>query len=346
MRQNKCLLYQPPFFPLFWQKCSKDIQSIKHSRQRKPAFLWASNFFNNILNETFDKGIVLLSCHGQPLWNKGETNQQPPCFSHSTAPALILCHCPSSIVASIPALSSLHPPVVDQLFSGGTSRLFSFLLSLKSQNVRDHLICFWSTHIICLCDYAVVGEWVCTLWVCCHFETCGRTLWQPYLAPYIALWLISKEREDCISVSLFLAEKVLQEVFFVFVLNHGIFDGVFFWFLYLNNPKTQLVWYCWAWRSAVSTWKRFQFVLSTSMLPKQPGWSCWWENVGEGVPGIWGWQWIAGYFRGPQMDLGGPRIFCPTSQFTDESWYILPLSLINPGRAGLVCSLHLGQAAA
>ena len=59
--------------------------------------------------------------------------------------------------------------------------------------------------------------------------------------------------------------------------------------------------------------EKFQFVLSTSMLPRQPGWSCWWENVGEGVPGIWGWQWIAGYFRGPQMDLGGPRIFCPAA---------------------------------
>ena len=82
LRQNKCLLYQPPFFPLFWQKCSKDILSIKHSRQRKPAFLWASNFFNNILNETFDKGIVLLSCHGQRWWNKGETKQQHRrCFS-------------------------------------------------------------------------------------------------------------------------------------------------------------------------------------------------------------------------------------------------------------------------
>ena len=82
LRQNKCLLYQPPFFPLFWRKCSKDIRSIKHRRQRKPAFLWASNFFNNILNETFDKGIVLLSCHGQRWWNKGETKQQHRrCFS-------------------------------------------------------------------------------------------------------------------------------------------------------------------------------------------------------------------------------------------------------------------------
>ena len=106
LRQNKCLLYQPPFFPLFWRKCSKDIRSIKHSRQRKPAFLWASNFFNNILNETFDKGIVLLSCHGQPLWNKGETKQlqqqeqQSHCFSHSTAAAaaavLILYQCSSA----------------------------------------------------------------------------------------------------------------------------------------------------------------------------------------------------------------------------------------------------------
>ena len=81
LRQNKCLLYQPPFFPLFWRKCSKDIRRIKHSRQRKPAFLWASNFFNNILNETFDKGIVLLSCHRHRRADKGETNQQ----QHSTS---------------------------------------------------------------------------------------------------------------------------------------------------------------------------------------------------------------------------------------------------------------------
>ena len=104
----------------------------------------------------------------------------------------------------------------------------------------------------------------------------------------------------------------------------------------LNNPKTKLVWYCWAWRSAVSTWKKFQFVLSTSMLPRQPGWSCWWENVGEGVPGIWGWQWIAGYFRGPQMDLGGPRIFCPTSL---HRWELVHFAVIfdksGEGRSGL-----------
>ena len=162
-----------------------------------------------------------------------------------------------------------------------------------------------------------MGEWVCTLWVCCHFETCGRTLWQPYLAPYIALWLISKEREDCISVSLFLAEKVLQEVFFVFVLNHGIFDGVFFWFLYLNNPKTQLVWYCWAWRSAASTWKNFSLSSQHPCCQNSLGGAAgekMWVRVclafggGNELPGTFGdrrWIWVGHAYFAQLHFIGG-----------------------------------------
>ena len=57
---------------------------------------------------------------------------------------------------------------------------------------------------------------------------------------------------------------------------------------------------------------------------------------GNELPGTFGdrrWIWVG-------------HAYFAQLHFTDESWYILPLSLINPGRAGLVCSLHLGQAAA
>ena len=189
-----------------------------------------------------------------------------------------------------------------------------------------------------------VGEWVCTLWVSCHFETCGITLWQPYLAAIhctlLRCWLAKRGRRP---ISLFHAEKDLQAAF--------SFCFAFHIWIYVLEPGT--------WRQASCHKANFSWpslLEQASHKREGPDWvERLVENVGEGVHlGVaMNWRVLSGTADG----FGWAVHILPSCTYprqpTDEAAgngvareYISPLSLINPGRAGLLRSLHLGRAAA
>ena len=148
-----------------------------------------------------------------------------------------------------------------------------------------------------------VGEWVCTLWVSCHFETCGITLWQPYLAAIhctlLRCWLAKRGRRP---ISLYHSSTLRRICKQLFPFALPFTSGYMCWNLEPGDKHPVIK-------------QTSAGPLSSSKPPTKErgltGWSGWWKMWVRVC--IWGWQWIGGCSRGPQMDLGGPCIFCPAA---------------------------------